>query len=217
MKSKKVWHVIAVVELIIMILAVYFDVFMPTIIIIGIGLFFLLLRKEKLPFHRLGKGTRLIKVILSIFGLSVMWSAFNFGLFLPVLNHLTGEKRDVSTFENLKGNLGLLLFFIIASWTLAAIGEELAYRGFVQNRIMSLFSNEALGMITAVAISSILFSIAHTEQGLIGIIITSTDAIFFSIIKIKYKNLWASVLAHGFMNTIGVVTFYFTGPVYGLW
>jgi hypothetical protein len=29
--------------------------------------------------------------------------------------------------------------------------------------------------------------------------------------------LWAAVLAHGFNNTIGLVTFFFVGPIYGLW
>jgi len=30
-------------------------------------------------------------------------------------------------------------------------------------------------------------------------------------------NLWAAILAHGFYNSIGVIVFYFTGPIYGLW
>ena len=29
--------------------------------------------------------------------------------------------------------------------------------------------------------------------------------------------LWAPILAHGFVNTIGFVIFFLIGPVYGLW
>lgn len=30
-------------------------------------------------------------------------------------------------------------------------------------------------------------------------------------------SLWAAVLAHGLANTIGLVTFFLVGPLYGLW
>ncbi|HOZ12973.1 MAG TPA: hypothetical protein PLZ22_10325 [Thermotogota bacterium] len=48
-------------------------------------------------------------------------------------------------------------------------------------------------------------------------ITTFINALFFSFIKYRLEILWASVLAHGFLNTIGVIIFYFTGPLYGLW
>jgi hypothetical protein len=49
-------------------------------------------------------------------------------------------------------------------------------------------------------------------------VVTTIDALFFSWLKQKFGgNLWAAILAHGFYNTIGVLVFYFTGPIYGLW
>jgi membrane protease YdiL (CAAX protease family) len=69
-----------------------------------------------------------------------------------------------------------------------------------------------------VVISSLLFGLAHTEQGTIGVILTFLDAIFFSLIKMHYdNNLWAAIIAHGASNTIGLVGFFFLGPMYGLW
>jgi membrane protease YdiL (CAAX protease family) len=103
------------------------------------------------------------------------------------------------------------------SWTLAALGEEIAYRGYIQNRIRGLFNNNKTGIILAVLISSVLFGLAHREQGVIGVAITFFDAAYFSFLRYRYKSLWASILAHGFLNTIGIVTFFFTGPLYGLW
>jgi uncharacterized protein len=42
--------------------------------------------------------------------------------------------------------------------------------------------------------------------------------VFFSWLKLKFDgNLWAAILAHGFYNSIGVIVFFFTGPIYGLW
>lgn len=47
--------------------------------------------------------------------------------------------------------------------------------------------------------------------------VTFLDALFFSALLLHLKTLWAPVLAHGLSKTIGLVAFYFTGPIYGLW
>ena len=89
------------------------------------------------------------------------------------------------------------------SWTLAAVGEEVAYRGYLQTRIRELLPDGRSGLVMAVALSSALFGLAHTEQGLVGILLATSDAIFFSVLRYRYRTLWASVLAHGFLNSIG--------------
>jgi membrane protease YdiL (CAAX protease family) len=66
-------------------------------------------------------------------------------LFIPVLNHLTGTTQDLSAFENLKGNFGNLLFFLVLTWTLAAFGEEIVYRGYLQKRMCDLFVGPIYG------------------------------------------------------------------------
>lgn len=137
---------------------------------------------------------------------------------MPVLNHLTGTTQDLSAFKNLKGNFNQLLFFLVLTWTLAAFGEEIVYRGYLQKRILDLFGDTRTGIILAVGISSLLFGLAHTEQGTIAVGLTFLDATFFSLIKIHYdNNLWAAIFAHGASNTIGLVEFFLFRPVYGLW
>jgi membrane protease YdiL (CAAX protease family) len=217
MKNTKMLKFFAVIELLMIMISIYYDFFLPTIVIIVIGGIFLLLRKEKLSVLGFHRQQKTVNFVLRILAFAAFWSLVDYGILLPVLNHLTGVKQDLSTFVELKGNIGLLLLLLAVSWTLAALGEELAYRGFVQNRLTRLFADRRIGIIIAVVISSILFGFAHTEQGITGVLITTADAIFFSILKYKYNNLWASVLAHGFMNSIGIITFYFTGPIYGLW
>ncbi len=68
-----------------------------------------------------------------------------------------------------------------------------------------------------VLLSSVMFGVMHSEQGLIGVLVVSMDAVVFSVLRYRYRTLWAGILAHGFNNTIGFVTFYVVGPVYGLW
>lgn len=216
MNEQNRFKLLAVIELLLILLSVALDVFIPALVIIGIGAVFMLIRREKLPslgFHRGGLSRLAAKAL----GLSALWTCVDYCLILPVLSHLTNTRQDVSAFAQLKGNTGLLFTMLAFGWILGAFCEEIAYRGITQNRIAGLFRNQKAGIAVAVALSSLLFGFAHWEQGIVGVIVTAVDAVFFSLLRYHYKNMWAAVFAHGFMNTIGIVVFYFTGPIYGLW
>lgn len=218
MDRENVWKLISIVELIVAATVIIMDLFIPTIIILGIIAVSLLIRKEKLQTLGFRKNISWLNMMMTILLLVVIWTLLHLSVFMPVLNHLTGTTQDLSAFENLKGNFNQLLFFLVLTWTLAAFGEEIVYRGYLQKRILDLFGDTRTGIILAVGISSLLFGLAHTEQGTIGVILTFLDAIFFSLIKIHYdNNLWAAIFAHGTSNTIGLVGFFVFGPVYGLW
>jgi membrane protease YdiL (CAAX protease family) len=85
-----------------------------------------------------------------VFGLVVVWSLLQFGLFRPMLNHLTGTTEDLSQFADLQGNLGLLAELLLLTWTVAAFGEELVYRGFIQTRITDVLGPNRVGIVVAV-------------------------------------------------------------------
>ncbi|HEY7044365.1 MAG TPA: CPBP family intramembrane glutamic endopeptidase, partial [Nocardioidaceae bacterium] len=127
------------------------------------------------------------------------------------------RQADLSGFTELQGNVGMLLALLVLSWTLAAFGEELAYRGYLLTRIRDVVGSGRVGTVSAIAVSSLLFGFAHTEQGIVGAAIVTLDAVAFSVLRYRYKTLWASVLAHGFNNTLGFVAFFLVGPVHGLW
>lgn len=218
MNDEDFWKIISLIELLIAFLVIFLDLFIPTIIILGIIIISLLIRKERISSLGFKKTENAFGMAVNVLLLVIVWTFLQLALFMPILNHLTGTTQDLSTFENLKGNLENLLFFLILTWTLAAFGEEIVYRGYLQKRICDMFENPMIAIFSAIVISSLLFGLAHTEQGLIGVTITTLDAIFFSLLKLKYENnLWAPILAHGFSNTIGLIAFFFVGPIYGLW
>ncbi|AFV22802.1 hypothetical protein Mpsy_0591 [Methanolobus psychrophilus R15] len=209
---------ISIVELLIAFTVIVLDMFLSTIVILGIMVISLLIRKEKLQTLGFKKSNDLLKMIITILLLVIIWTLFQLSIFMPLLNHLTGTTQDLSSFENLKGNFNALLFFLVLTWTLAAFGEEIVYRGYLQKIIQGLFEDTRVGVIFAVGLSSVLFGLAHTEQGTTGVIITFLDAIFFSMIKLYHDNsLWAPIIAHGTINTIGLLWFFFFGPIYGFW
>lgn len=106
---------------------------------------------------------------------------------------------------------------LLVTWTLAAFGEEIVYRGFIQTRITDVLGPNLVGVVVAVGISSVLFGLAYTEHGTVRVVVTFLDALFFSFVRLRYRTLWAPILAHGFSNTLGLVTFFLIGPIYGLW
>lgn len=200
-----------------MILLIVFDVLLPSLLIIAVGFGFLFIRKEKTDIFNKDVWSKPIRFILCTAGLGFALSIFDYTLVIPIVNHLTQSTQEMSAYVELKGNAEMLLLLLAYSWIIAAIGEEIAYRGFFQNRIISLFTNKGLGTLIAIGMTSLLFGFMHSEQGISGMITTALDAVFFSIIRYRYKSIWASVMVHGFSNMIGLVTFYFTGPIHGLW
>ena len=218
MDSKTIWKIIAIIELIAIVTTVLLDLFIPTLVILGLMLVSLLVRRERITvmgFKRPSSWPRMAGFALAT---AFLMQLFDIGVVMPIMNRLTGRTIDYSGFANLQGNLGQLLMILLLSWTLAAVGEELAYRGYLQKVLGNLLGASRMGVVLTVVFSSVLFGLAHTEQGLTGVVVTTMDAIFFSWLKYKFGgNLWAAILAHGFYNTIGVLVFFFTGPIYGLW
>jgi membrane protease YdiL (CAAX protease family) len=123
----------------------------------------------------------------------------------------------VSQFTGLQGNVAMLLTWVALSWTVAAVGEELAFRGFVLTRMSELIGSAGVRLAIAVVLTSLLMGLLHTEYGLVGVVASAIDSVFYTVLRYRYRSLWASILAHGFLDTIGFVTFFLIGPVYGLW
>lgn len=218
MDNKTFWKIITVIEIVVAAAVVLLDLFLPTLVILGMILVSLLIRREhirSLGFKRPQSWPRM--VVFAFIGV-VFLQLFDVGIVLPIMNRLTGTTIDYSGFANLKGNIAQLVPLLVLSWTLAALGEEIAYRGYLQKLLNDLFGSNLPGMLLTVGVSSVLFGLAHTEQGLIGVVVTTGDAVFFSWLKLRFgNNLWAAIFAHGFYNSIGIIVFYFTGPIYGLW
>lgn len=211
------WRLVAAVEVVIAAAAVLVDRLVPTLVILVLAAMSLLLRRERpasLGFHRHPHPGRMAAEVL---GWTVLWTGVVLGVVMPLLEHLTGQQQDTSQFAEVEGDLAMLMVLLALSWTLAALGEEAAYRGFVLTRAGETFGAGRAGIAAAVVVSSVLFGLAHAEQGRIGIALTFADAVVFSILRLKYRTVWAPVLAHGFNNTIGLVAFYFVGPIHGLW
>jgi len=215
------WRALAAVEVLLavtaVVVAVITDRFVPSLVLSALAGLSLLVRRERfstLGFHRVRGAGRMTAQIL---GLTAAYGVVQLAVIMPVLNHVTGQRQNLSDFLDLEGNVGALIGLIALSWIYAAIFEEFAFRGYLQTRITDVLGDGAAGVLVAVILSSILFGLIHDQQGAIGIAITFLDALFFSYLRYRYDTVWAAVLAHGFNNTIGLIAFFLIGPIYGLW
>lgn len=126
-----------------------------------------------------------------------------------VIEPLTG-RPDLSGFKSLVGNLPAALGMMTLVWTLAAFGEEMAYRGYVLERAAALGNHAPAAYVSAVVAVSLLFGLGHLYQGLAGVIGSSVSGLFFGMLYLMgRRNLWLPILAHGFSDTIGLVLIYF--------
>src|SRR3981081_4287210 len=79
----------------------------------------------------------------------------------PLLVRLIGKMPDLSDFTAVHGNLKLTLFYLLLTWTLAAFGEEMVYRGYLMNRVAGVFSGTRAGWIARLVAISGWFGVAH--------------------------------------------------------
>jgi len=140
-----------------------------------------------------------------------------FVLIRPALEHLTGSREDMSSYAGLQGNLGALLGLLVLAWTLAAVGEEVAHRGYLLTRLRDALPGGRPWTVLAALTSAALFGWLHREYGTVGVLQATVDALFFTVLRFRYRSLWPAVVAHGTVDTVGIVAVFLAGPVAALW
>ena len=177
-----------------------------TIVLFLLGWLSLWLRRDSWKKIGMYPPSNWLRTILTGFGISAIYQLFSIGVLVPALHRLTNTNLDLSQFDSLRGNFTTLAIVLIVSWTIAAFGEEMAYRGYVLNRLADLFGNNQFGWGIGVIISSILFGLGHIYQGVVGVIETFVFGIVAACLYLVSKrNLWLSILFHGMNDTIGIL------------
>lgn len=127
----------------------------------------------------------------------------------PLIERLTGQAADLSSFQSLVGNLPATLSMLALVWTLAAFGEEMSYRGYVLERAAALGHGSKTAYLVAMLVVSALFGLGHFYQGVSGVLGSTFSGLLFGTLYLASgRNLWLPILAHGFSDTIGLVLIY---------
>ena len=127
----------------------------------------------------------------------------------PLLVRWMGKMPDLSNFTVVQGNLKLTLIFVVFSWTLAAFGEELVYRGYLMNRVAAIFHGTRAAWVVSLVAVSVVFGCSHIGQGATGMAENIWDGLLLGALYMACgRNLAAAIIAHGVTDTVDVLLMY---------
>jgi membrane protease YdiL (CAAX protease family) len=111
--------------------------------------------------------------------------------------------------ETIAGNMNAALVTLGLVWTFAAFGEEIAYRGYLTRRAAEAGGGSSATWWLATIVVSVLFGYGHYYKGRAGIVDSAVAGLILgAAYLVSGRNLWAAVLAHGFIDTAGVVAIF---------
>jgi membrane protease YdiL (CAAX protease family) len=112
--------------------------------------------------------------------------------------------------EAITGNPQMALLALAIIWTFAAFGEEIGYRGYLLTRAADVGRRTMSAYWVGVVLTSVLFGYGHYYKGPAGILDSGVAGLILgAAFLLAGRSLWASILAHGFIDTLAVVVVYF--------
>jgi membrane protease YdiL (CAAX protease family) len=105
------------------------------------------------------------------------------------------EPESVLSAYRSAGSLSVFLFGVIVA---APIGEEFLFRGF----LFAGFSASRLGPVGAIAITSLVWGVLHSQYDLYGIASIVVNGVLLGLVRWRARSLWLCVALHGLMNAV---------------
>jgi membrane protease YdiL (CAAX protease family) len=103
--------------------------------------------------------------------------------------------------------LAILLVIVVA------IAEETIFRGYLINRLSSVFGSTAVGLILA----SVIFSIGHGYEGTAGVVTVGVMGLVFGLVYLWRKSLVASMTMHFLQDFLSIVLMPFLTGQFSAW
>ncbi len=175
----------------------------------GLGVAFLILRGSSYDWARFGIGQKITKktVLKSVLLTLVFFIVFTFFID-PVLQTWLGD-YNLSSVDDIRGNLVGYIILMIIMWVFAAFGEEFLFRGYYMKALAKLLGNSNKAWLVSAFITSLYFGVSHAYQGLIGVVSVFLWSFAISLLFNKNRNnLLLLVLIHGLYDTIGITLIY---------
>jgi len=108
--------------------------------------------------------------------------------------------------DQITGHVMVALRWLLLVWTFAACGEEIGYRGYLLTRAADVGGRSKAAYWAAVLVVSVLFGYGHHYKGPAGMIDSGMAGLVLgAAFVLSGRNLWVCILAHGFIDTFGVI------------
>ena len=120
-----------------------------------------------------------------------------------------GPGADYAMFNPLAHHLGEYLFWLFASWTTAALGEEMLFRGFMLDAARRLIGEGRAAILGAIVVQALLFGVMHAYQGATGAMVAGAlGAVLGLVWWGAGRNLWPSVVIHGLFDSAAMTVIF---------
>lgn len=128
----------------------------------------------------------------------------------PITAHFWPAAAGPGGFNEIAHNAPVALRWLGVVWTFAAFGEEISYRGYLLNRAADVGEKSHAAFWIAALVSAVLFGYGHYYKGPAGIIDSGMAGMVLGAAYLRSgRNLWACILAHGLIDTVGIVALFF--------
>ena len=111
--------------------------------------------------------------------------------------------------ESITGDWRTALMYLGIVWTFAAFGEEIGYRGYLMNRAADVGGRTTIAWWISVVVVAVLFGFGHYYKGPAGMVDSGVAGLILGAAYLASgRVLWTTILAHGFIDTFGVVALF---------
>jgi membrane protease YdiL (CAAX protease family) len=164
-------------------------------------------RWAALGFKRPQSWSRIVLIALGAAALRLLLG----GLVIePLTSHFWPPIKGPAEVNEIRGHLTAVLMYLPMVWGFAGFGEEIGYRGYLLNKLAEALGRTRTADVIALLASAVLFGFGHYYKGPAGILDSGVaGAILGSVYLLSGRNLWACILTHGFIDTVGVFAAYF--------
>lgn len=154
------------------------------------------------------------RIVLMAFGVALAVLAAVKTVINPITNALPNSgTQDLSRFDYLTGDLPNLILQLVIVWLTAGFLEEFLFRGYLMNRLIDLLGKHStLAWVLALVGQAIIFGLVHAYQSPVGMFKVGVIGLVFGFCYLALgRNLWPLILAHGFIDSLDMVSHYFGG------
>lgn len=176
----------------------------PILFVIGLVSFHL--RDGSWTAMGLGRPVSWRRTILIALAAAFMRIALSAILIDPVTAHFWPAAKAPAGMNEITGHVWIALKWLGLVWTFAAFGEEIGYRGYLVNRAADATGRTKIAYWLGVVLVAVLFGYGHYYKGPAGIIDSGMAGLILGAAYLfSGRNLWACILAHGLIDTVGVI------------
>jgi uncharacterized protein len=110
--------------------------------------------------------------------------------------------KAAAYFNDLEGNLPLLVLLLPLTWLFAGFGEEVLYRGYLMTRFAQFMGETRVAWTIATIAQAAIFGVQHWYQGPTGVVSATLIGLAFGTATLVWgRNLWPAIIAHALIDT----------------